>query len=74
MNSNNGTFIAPQIKSFEQKIFKFHAWIKKCHFCNFSEKCAVIVRPSQDFKILFAFGADEFLVMLEGRVREAPLF
>ena len=26
-----------QMKSFGPKKFKFHAWVKKCHFGNFSE-------------------------------------
>ena len=34
INSNNGTFIAPQIKSFGPKNFKFHAQIKKCPFAQ----------------------------------------
>ena len=35
---------------------------------------AALKNPSQDFKILFALGADEFLTMLEGKIREAPFF
>jgi hypothetical protein len=39
---------------------------------------ALIVRPSRilhrNSKIIFALGADEFLVMLEGKIREAPFF
>ena len=35
---------------------------------------AALKNPSQDLKILFALGADEFLAMLEGKVREAPFF
>ena len=32
--SQNGTFIALQMKAFGPKIFKFHAGVKKCHFGN----------------------------------------
>ena len=39
---------------------------------------ALLVQPSRIphriSKILFALGADEFLAMLEGRIREAPFF
>ena len=30
--------------------------------------------PHRNSKIPFALGADEFLVMLEGKIREAPFF
>ena len=30
---------------------------------------AALKNPSQDFKNLFALGTDEFLVMLEGKIR-----
>ena len=35
---------------------------------------AALKNPSQDFKNSFCIGADEFLVMLEGEIREAPFF
>jgi len=39
---------------------------------------ALIVRPSRiphrNSKILLPLGADEFLAMLEGKIREAPFF
>jgi hypothetical protein len=39
---------------------------------------ALLVQPSRIphriSKILFASGADEFLAMLEGKIREAPFF
>jgi len=39
---------------------------------------ALLVQPSRIphriSKILFALGADEFLAMLEGKIREAPFF
>ena len=37
IKSLNGTFLALQIKAFGPKNFDFHAWVKKCHFGNFSE-------------------------------------
>ena len=64
------------------KIFKLHAGVKKCPIlvifqtgpgwpCTVS---AALKNPSQDFKTLFALGADEFLAMLEGQIGEAPFF
>ena len=35
---------------------------------------AALKNPSQDFKIIFALGADESLAMLEGKTTEAPFF
>ena len=35
---------------------------------------AALKNPSQDLEILFALGADEFLAMLEDKIREAPFF
>ena len=40
--------------------------------------CALLVQPSRISHrittIIFALGADEFLAMLEGKIREAPFF
>ena len=47
IKSNNGTFIAPQIKSFGPKNFKFHAQIKKCPFAQLIVASKVI--KSQKF-------------------------
>ena len=33
---------------------------------------AALKNPSQDFKSFFALGANEFLAMLEGKIRETP--
>ena len=38
IKSQNGTFLALQIKAFGPKKYKFHAGVKKCHFGNFSER------------------------------------
>ena len=35
---------------------------------------AALKNPSQDFKIIFALGADEFLAVQESKIREAPFF
>ena len=35
---------------------------------------AALKNPSQNFKILFALGADELLAILEGKIREGPFF
>ena len=35
---------------------------------------AALKNPSQDFKFFFALGADEFLAMLEGKIRMTPFF
>ena len=35
---------------------------------------AALNNPSQDFKNLFALGADEFLAMLKGKIGEAQFF
>ena len=35
---------------------------------------AALKNPSQDFKIIFGLGADEFLATLEGKIREVPFF
>ena len=42
IKSQNGTFLALQIKAFSPKKIKFHAWVKKCHFGNFTRN------PNQD--------------------------
>ena len=35
---------------------------------------AALKNPHRMSKILFALGADEFPAMLEGKIREAPIF
>ena len=35
---------------------------------------AVLKNPQRISKILIALGADEFLAMIEGKIREAPFF
>ena len=77
IKSNNGAYIAPQMKSFGTKFFQIPCTDQKVPF---SERArdghALIVWPSRiphrNSKILFALGADEFLIMLEGKITEAP--
>ena len=35
---------------------------------------AALKNPSQDLKNIFALGADEFLAILEGKIRVTPFF
>ena len=66
----NGTFKALQKKWFGPKNFELHAWVKKCHFGNFSERAgmaighALLVWPSKMhqsiWKILFVLGAHDY--------------
>ena len=63
INSNNGTFIALQMKSFGSKNFKLHAGVKKCHFDNLSDRAGMtglvsttLKNPLLDFKNYFCFG------------------
>ena len=78
----NGTLIAPQMKSFGPKKFQIPYRSKKLSFWQFFREGrdgrALLVRPSRIphriSKILFASCADEFLAMLEGKIREDPFF
>jgi hypothetical protein len=82
IKSKNGTLIAPQMKSFGPKKFQFPCTNQKVPLWQFFRQGrdgrALFVRPSRIphriSKILFALGADEFLAMLEGKIREAPFF
>ena len=73
IKSNNGTFIAPQLKSFGRKKVPFWQLFRKGQ-----DGCVLIVRPSRIphriSKILFVLDSHEFLVMLEGKIRETPFF
>ena len=82
IKSKNGTLITPQMKSFGPKNFQISCRAQKVPFWQFFRKgrdgCALIVWPSKiphrNSKNIFALGADEFLVMLEGKIREGPFF
>ena len=74
--------MAPQIKSFGPKNFQIPCTDQKVPFWQFLRQGrdghALSVRPSRIphriSKNIFALGADEFLAMLEGKIREAPFF
>ena len=77
--SKNGTLKAPQMKSFGRKKFQILCTDQKVPFWQFFRQgrngSALLVRPSRiPHRIIFALGADEFLAMLEGKIREAPFF
>ena len=82
IKSKNGTFIAPQMKSFGPKKFQILCMNQKVPFWQFFREGqkghALLVRPSRIphkiSKILFELGADESLAMLDGKIREAPFF
>ena len=65
-----------------QKIFKLYARVKKVPVWQFFRQGwvghALLVWPSRIphriSKILFVLGADEFLAVQEGKIREAPFF
>ena len=70
------------MKSFGPKKFEIPSMDQKVPFWQFFRQGrdgrALLVRPSRIphriSKVLFALGADEFLAVLEGKIREAPLF
>ena len=70
------------MKSFGPKNFQIPRMDQKVPFWQFfrqgQDGRALLVRPSRIphriWKILFALGADEFLAMLEGKIREGPFF
>jgi len=80
--SKNGTLIATQMKSFGPKEIQIPCMDQKVPFWQFFRQgrsgWALLVRPSRIphriSKNIFALGADEFLEMLEGKIREAPFF
>ena len=70
------------MKSFGTKKIQISSTGKKVPFWQFFrmgwDGSALFGQPSRIphriSKILFALGADEFLAMLEGKIREAPFF
>ena len=80
IKSKNGTLIAPQMKSFGPKNFQIPITDQKVSFWQFFRQGrdgrAVLVLPSRIpdriSKIIFALGVDEFVAILEGKIREAP--
>ena len=66
-------------KHLEQKKFKFHAVVKKCHFGNFSEKvCAQLISALKKWSYVVASEklfllwdpTYEYLERLEGKIRK----
>ena len=70
------------MKSFGPKKFQIPCTDQKVPFWQFFSQGrdgrALFVRPSRIphriSKIIFALGADEFLAVQEGKIREAPFF
>ena len=70
------------MKSFGPKIFQIPCTDQKVQFWPFfrlgRDGRGLLVRPSRIphriSKIVFTLGADEFLAMLESKIREAPIF
>ena len=67
------------MKSFGPKNFQIPCTDQKVPFFRQGrDGRALLVQPSRIphriSKILFVLGADEFLAMLEGKIREAPFF
>ena len=70
------------MKSFGPKIFQIPCTDQKVSFWQFFRQGrdgrALLARPSRIphriWKIIFVLGADEFLAMLEGKIREGPFF
>ena len=70
------------MNSFGTKKFQISYTDEKVPFWQFFIQgwlvCSLLVWPAtiphRISKIIFALGADEFLVMVEGKIREAPFF
>jgi hypothetical protein len=82
IKSQNGTFIALQMKWFGPKNFQISSMGKKVPFWQFFrmgwDGRALIGRPSRiphrNWKIIFVLGADEYIERLEGKIRECLFF
>ena len=82
IKSQNGTFIALQMKSFGPKNFQISSTGKKVPFWQFFrmgwDGRALLGRPSRiphrNWKIIFVLGADEYIERLEGKIRECLFF
>ena len=65
-----------------QTIFKLHSSVKKYHFGKFSDRdwmalhgyCGPQKIHHRISKILLELGADEFLAMMEGKIRVTSFF
>ena len=82
IKSQNGTFIALQIKWFGQKNVEISSTGKKVPVWQFFrmgwDGRALLGRPSRiphrNWKIIFVLGADEYIERLEGKIRECLFF
>ena len=82
MKSQNGTFVALQMKSFGPKKFQISSTGKKVPFWQFFrmgwDGRARLGRPSKiphrNRKIIVVWGADEYIERLEGKIREYLFF
>ena len=82
IKSQNGTFIALQIKSFGSQKIQISSTSKKVPFWQFFrmgwDGRALLGWPSRiphrNWKIIFVLGADEYIERLEGKIRECLFF
>ena len=84
IKSQNGTFIALQMKWLGPKDFQISSTGKKVPFGQFfrtgwdDHGHALLGRPSRihhgNWKIIFVLGADEYVERLEGKIREFLFF
>ena len=82
IKSQNGTFIALQMKSFGLKKIQISSTGKKVPFWQFFimgwDGHALLGRPSRilhgNWKIILVLGADEYIERLEDKIRECLLF
>ena len=82
IKSQNGTFIALQMKSFGPKKFQISSTGKKVPFRQFFKMgwdgLALLGGPSRiphrNWKIIFVLGANEYIERLEGKVIECLFF
>ena len=82
IKSQNGTFIALQMKSFGPKKFQISSTGKKVPFWQFFrigwDGHALLGRPSRiphrNWKNIFVLGANEYIERLEGKIRDCLFF
>ena len=82
IKSQNGTFIALQMKSFGPKKIQISSTSKKVPFWQFFrmgwDGHALLGRPSRiphrNWKNIFVLGADEYIERLEGKIKECLFF
>ena len=64
--------------NFAKENVKFHAWVKKCHSVDISERAGMVVQPSNSnhsiWTILLVLDANEDLEILGGKTKKCLLF